>query len=760
MRAYFLAIGVLAGAIAGCARDSSSHNADESGARPVQLTQTPVQRGAAARRSTIASLPDRGELIAYEPSAGPIKRSGSTWHPVQVSEEHALRAITTGTLTFETPSGHPLRIRYQRHIEHPNGNWTWIGRSDDAPLGRETVLTFGEKAVFGSIPHDDHEALKLTIGGGRVWLVQNDRKTDARDTAPKEPDFLVPGGPAPGSVAGVADGRRAVAAMRAENSHTSSHATVDLLVGYTEGFAANLGGDSQALTRIAHLVDLANQAYSASGVDGRLRVVRAIKVNYPDATSNRTALYELTGVQCTAGTGSSLPDQSLNCTRVGSPAALQPLAQARDTFGADVVTLLRRFESPESQSCGLGWLLGAGQREITNADAAYAMSVISDTSSEGTCRDDTLAHEIGHNMGLQHNREAAQGTDDTNGDGNLLDPEEYGRFPYSFGYSTGTGSGNFYTVMSVRRTGQVGYLVFSNPSITTCGGLPCGVADQADNARALRLTMPIIAGFRATVVADDNAPLGRLEGMGGKCLDAADRGTANGTPIQVWSCNGEGQQLWSLTGSDGSFRGFASGRAIDVVGYGSTNGSRLQLWDALGGANQSWTFLNTAIVSVATGRVLDVVGMSSTNGARLQVWSDLAGQNQRWTFDPVSGAIRGIGGKCLDVAAWGTAPGTPVQIWDCTGDVNQRWRLQAGGALVGHGGNCLEAADSASYNGASVRMAPCNGSAGQRWRLVGQIRSKLSGLCLDDPAYGAQDGSRVHIWSCHGGANQRWSYAW
>ena len=32
----------------------------------------------------------------------------------------------------------------------------------------------------------------------------------------------------------------------------------------------------------------------------------------------------------------------------------------------------------------------------------------------------------------------------------------------------------------------------------------------------------------------------------GRCLDAAGQGTANGTPLQIWSCNGQGNQRWTI----------------------------------------------------------------------------------------------------------------------------------------------------------------------------------------------------------------------
>ena len=77
-----------------------------------------------------------------------------------------------------------------------------------------------------------------------------------------------------------------------------------------------------------------------------------------------------------------------------------------------------------------------------------------------------------------------------------MQQNEKGAFEYSFGYKTASGAGNFYTIMAYGDSGQSRYRVFSNPGITVCGGWPCGVVDQADNARSLRQTLPIVATFR------------------------------------------------------------------------------------------------------------------------------------------------------------------------------------------------------------------------------------------------------------------------
>lgn len=450
----------------------------------------------------LAALPDHGALLAYdEARPGHGAKGASGWHAVQLSEAHALRAIVDGEMTVEAPDGRLMRLGYQRHVEHPDGNWTWIGTERDARGGNAAIITFGEKAVFGSIPYRGRQ-LQLTTSGGKAWLVEPGSRTAAGPRAVGG-DTVVPGTlvDEDGNVAVVRSASNPLA-LPLEAAVTDG--TVDLVVGYTHGFSERLGGASQAITRLTFMVDVVNQALVDSNAEGQIRLVRAVEVDYPDATTNRAALFELTGVECVdrPNTG-ELPDGGVACTRIGQPASLQPLAVVREHYRADLVSLVRKLEMPENASCSASWNIGGGQSVINQNDAAFGFSVVSDSSGsqfpdEGTtCRDETLAHALGHNMGLQHDRATAQGSDDTNGDGNLLDPEEYGRYPYSFGYSADAANGNFHTIMSNRTPGQTALRIYSNPDIATCGGsFACGVADVADNARTLRQTMPMVANFR------------------------------------------------------------------------------------------------------------------------------------------------------------------------------------------------------------------------------------------------------------------------
>jgi hypothetical protein len=80
---------------------------------------------------------------------------------------------------------------------------------------------------------------------------------------------------------------------------------------------------------------------------------------------------------------------------------------------------------------------------------------------------------------------------------------------------------------------------------------------------------------------------GSLETLG-KCLDVNGNGTANGTQVELWDCNGVGGQNW-VQQADGSLLNPQSGRCLDDPSGNTANGTRLQIWDCNGTASQKFT---------------------------------------------------------------------------------------------------------------------------------------------------------------------------
>ena len=72
---------------------------------------------------------------------------------------------------------------------------------------------------------------------------------------------------------------------------------------------------------------------------------------------------------------------------------------------------------------------------------------------------------------------------------------------------------------------------------------------------------------------------GSIEVAGGKCLDVhAPDMTHNGGRVQVWSCNGQPQQIWQYNSASGTIRN-QGGLCLDAHAPDmETNGGRVQVW--------------------------------------------------------------------------------------------------------------------------------------------------------------------------------------
>ncbi len=123
----------------------------------------------------------------------------------------------------------------------------------------------------------------------------------------------------------------------------------------------------------------------------------------------------------------------------------------------------------------------------------------------------------------------------------------------------------------------------------------------------------------------------------------------------------------------------ASGRCLDVVGQSTADGAGINIYDCNSQANQAWTLTAAGELRVYdTPKCLDVARGSTTPGAALQIWSCNGGANQQWRVNS-NGTITGVqSGLCLDVVGAATANSTEVDLWTCNGQSNQQWRTTAG----------------------------------------------------------------------------------
>jgi hypothetical protein len=78
-------------------------------------------------------------------------------------------------------------------------------------------------------------------------------------------------------------------------------------------------------------------------------------------------------------------------------------------------------------------------------------------------------------------------------------------------------------------------------------------------------------------------------GAHGLCLDAAaSHDGSNGDTVQLWTCSGASNQLWTYY-ANGEFVNAAHHLCLDAAASGDgTNGDKVQLWTCSGAVNQEW----------------------------------------------------------------------------------------------------------------------------------------------------------------------------
>jgi glucose/arabinose dehydrogenase/PKD repeat protein len=123
---------------------------------------------------------------------------------------------------------------------------------------------------------------------------------------------------------------------------------------------------------------------------------------------------------------------------------------------------------------------------------------------------------------------------------------------------------------------------------------------------------------------------GRITGLAGKCLDVAGATTADGTKIQLYTCNGSNAQKWTVT-PNGTVK--ALGKCLDVAGGDTANGTKVQLYTCNGTAAQNWSAQSDgSLRNPQSGRCLDVSGNNPADGQQIHIWDCVGAANQKWTL--------------------------------------------------------------------------------------------------------------------------------
>jgi Ricin-type beta-trefoil lectin domain len=121
-------------------------------------------------------------------------------------------------------------------------------------------------------------------------------------------------------------------------------------------------------------------------------------------------------------------------------------------------------------------------------------------------------------------------------------------------------------------------------------------------------------------------------------------------------------------------RGAGSGRCVDVPGFSTANDTALDLWDCNGGGNQSWNYTADRQLTVYASKCMTIGGDGSSAGSPVIITDCTGAANQAWQLNgDLSITSAADPSLCLDAAGAGTGNGTAVDVWYCNGEANQQW---------------------------------------------------------------------------------------
>ncbi|MFQ6145816.1 RICIN domain-containing protein [Streptomyces seoulensis] len=127
----------------------------------------------------------------------------------------------------------------------------------------------------------------------------------------------------------------------------------------------------------------------------------------------------------------------------------------------------------------------------------------------------------------------------------------------------------------------------------------------------------------------------QVPGAAGKCLDVAGGGKTNGTPVQVYTCNGGAAQKWQLWATYDGGRTLLnpnSGKCLEVLNGATADGTKVQIRDCGSAKAQQWKFdVRSAgpLVNAASGKCLHLPTFDNSKDAVSSACNGSAAQKFR-----------------------------------------------------------------------------------------------------------------------------------
>ncbi|WP_239158311.1 ricin-type beta-trefoil lectin domain protein [Streptomyces sp. SID13726] len=123
----------------------------------------------------------------------------------------------------------------------------------------------------------------------------------------------------------------------------------------------------------------------------------------------------------------------------------------------------------------------------------------------------------------------------------------------------------------------------------------------------------------------------------------------------------------------------ASDKCLDVAGGKKDNGTPVQIYTCNGSAGQKWQISGDRLVNPNSGKCLTVKGGASANGTAVQISTCGTGASQKWEYGThgTSRLYNPGTANCLDLADYTNS--RDGRMWDCTGKAPQQFDVVPSG---------------------------------------------------------------------------------